>query len=392
MATRVFLHVGLPKSGTTYLQAVLVDNKDRLADRSDLLFPGRNWQEQVRAVRDVRGQKGRGASADDAGAWDAMAAEITRWDGSAVVSMEWLGGALTEQAARIVSSLAPAKVEVVVTVRDLTRTIPAAWQEFLQNGETWSWSEFLGSVTSEHPRGTPAGNAFWAQQDLGKILAVWRDSVPGEQLHVVTVPPSGSPPGELWARFSQVLGIDGALFDAGGRGSNESLGRESTELMLRVNEMARSRDVDWATYEEMFKHVLAKRCLSKRRHRESPGRRLPAELAEWAVARTAEQVRAIEASGAAVVGDLADLEPVFADTAESAESDTDAVLEAAVEGIVALAKDRGVELERLRRRVDTLSRKSRQAGPTGPAESSRRRIRRLYGRGSAVLSRIRGTR
>ena len=393
MTTKTFLHVGLPKSGTTYLQAVLAENKDRLADRSRLLFPGRSWQNQVKAVRDVRGQKGRGGSVDDAGAWGALVDEISAWDGDTVVSMEWLGSAPTEQVARIVESLSSTRVEVVITVRDLARTIPAAWQEFLQNAEVWSWSEFLGAVTSENPRATPAGNLFWSQQDLGKILAVWRDSVPSDRLHVVTLPQAGAPAGELWSRFSHVLGIDGALFDAGGRGSNESLGRESTELMLRLNEVCRAREVDWKTYEEMFKHALAKRGLSKRKHAESPQRRLPPELEDWARARTAEQVRAIEASGASVVGDLDDLEPVFgAPGAEADESSTEAILEAALEGLVALAKDREAELERLRRRNEELRRKRRASPGPRSALAPRRQLPKVYRSGVAAMRRVRRSR
>jgi hypothetical protein len=389
VATTTFLHVGLPKSGTTYLQAVLSENKARLADRSGLLFPGRNWLEQVRAVRDVRGQKGRGASADDTGAWRSLVEEIAAWEGNAVVSMEWLGGAPTEQVARVVESLAPSRVEVVITARDLARTIPAAWQEFLQNAEVWSWSEFLGSVTSENPRATPAGNMFWSQQDLGKTLAVWRDSVTPEQLHVVTLPQSGAPAGELWSRFARVLGIDGALFDAGGRGSNESLGRESAELMLRLNQVARLREVDWKTYEEMFKQALAKRGLAKRKHVESPQRRLPSDLADWARARTAEQVRAIQASGASVVGDLADLEPVFDPADEDEATSPEAVLEAAVEGLVALGKDREVELERLRRRVEQLSARRRRAAAQPQTLAPKRQLHKAYGYGRAAIRRVR---
>lgn len=390
MALKTFLHVGLPKSGTTYLQAVLAENKDRLADRSRVLFPGRAWRDQVKAVRDVRRQQGRGASASDAGAWQAMVDEIAAWDGDAVVSMEWLGGAPTDQVARIVGSLAPSRVEVVITVRDLARTIPAAWQEFLQNSEVWSWAEFLGAVTSENPRATPAGNQFWAQQDLGKILAVWRDSVPAEQLHVVTLPPSGAPAGELWSRFAQVLGIDGALYDAGGRGSNESLGRESTELMLRLNQLCKARAVDWDTYEEMFKRALAKRGLSKRKHLESPQRTLPAELEGWARARTAEQVKAIEASGASVVGDLADLDPVFGGHPDDEITDG-AVLEAALEGLVALAKDREGELDRLRRRIATLRDKGRAVVSPDPTLTPRRQLHKVVRYGRAAIRRVRRT-
>ena len=40
MAERIFLHVGTPKSGTTYLQAVLWQNADALKSEG-LLLPGR---------------------------------------------------------------------------------------------------------------------------------------------------------------------------------------------------------------------------------------------------------------------------------------------------------------------------------------------------------------
>lgn len=390
MATKTFLHVGLPKSGTSYLQAVLAENKTRLADRVGLLFPGKSWQDQVKAVRDARSQKRHGGSSGDAGAWNRLVQEISDWDGDAVVSMEWLGGAPTDQVAHAVASLAPSRVEVILTVRDLARTIPAAWQEFLQNGEVWSWSEFLGAVSSENPRATPPGNLFWAQQDLGKILAIWRDSVPSPQLHVVTLPPAGTPAGELWSRFSQVLGIDGSLFDASGRGSNESLGRESTELMRRLNEVCRAREVEWKTYEEMFKQALAKRGLSKRKHAESPPRRLPPELEGWARARTTQQVAAIAASGAAIVGDLDDLRPVFGppETAGD-EATTDGVLAAALEGLVALAKDRGAELERLRRRNEHLKRDSRPTGVARQAAAPRRQLVKAYRVGMAAMRRVR---
>jgi hypothetical protein len=213
--------------------------------------------------------------------------------------------------------------------------------------------------------------------------------VPAEQVHVVTLPQAGASAGELWSRFATVLGIDGALFDASGRGSNESLGRESTDLMLRLNEVARANEVDWATYEDMFKRALAKRGLSKRRHVESPPRRLPPELQEWAKARTAEQIRAVQASGAHVVGDLAELEPVLFAVADEVETGTEGVLAAALEGLVALAKDREAEIERLRRRVEQLQRKRPAPSDRPRGGVPRRLLHRAYRSGNAAMRRVR---
>jgi len=351
VAKRVFLHVGLPKSGTTYLQAVLAENKGRLGERSRVLYPGRRWYDQVLAARDVLAADPHGVGDPKVpGAWQRLTDEISDWDGDAVVSMEWLGSAQPPQVERMFETLTPAQVHLVVTARDLARTIPAAWQEFMRNWETWTWEEFLAGISSENPRSTPAGNLFWLQQDLGRLLAIWRDVLPPEQMHVVTLPPPGATAGTLWFRFASVLGVDATQFDASGRGSNESLGLESAALMLRLNNVSRTKNLSWPVYDELFKTVLAKEGLSKRRPREST-LEVPLELHDWVRRRTDEHLEAIRAAGVQVVGDLADLQPVYGEHAlQPAEVSADRMLDAAVEGMVALADQCGVVLSRVRER------------------------------------------
>ncbi len=351
MAKRVFLHVGLPKSGTTYLQAVLAENKERLGERSQVLYPGARWYDQVLAARDVLAANPHGVGDPHVdGAWQRLAEEIAAWEGDAVVSMEWLGSAQPDQARRMVGSLVPAQVHVVVTARDLARTIPAAWQEFTRNWETWTWEEFLSSIASENPRATPSANLFWTQQDLGRVLAIWRDVLPPEQVHVVTLPPPGSTAGTLWSRFATVLGVDDSQFDASGRGSNESLGLESAVLMMRINNVSRTRNLSWKVYDELFKSTLAMEGLSKRRHLEST-LVVPDSLRDWVQQRTDEHLEAVRASGVQVVGDLADLRPVYGEQGlQPDDVGADGVLDAAVDGMVVLARECGDMLQRVRGR------------------------------------------
>ena len=137
------------KSGTSFLQQVLRHNRDGCATKA-CCTPS-PWRRQVQAVRDViaRGGKDQPALADD-GPWRSLVAEIRRWPGTAVVSMEFLGPRRARQGPPdLVEDLAPAEVEVVITVRDLARTIPAMWQESLQNRGTWTWDDYLAGVESE---------------------------------------------------------------------------------------------------------------------------------------------------------------------------------------------------------------------------------------------------
>ncbi|HSE08324.1 MAG TPA: sulfotransferase [Nocardioidaceae bacterium] len=394
MSHRVFLHVGLPKSGTTYLQAVLGKNKSLLRQHGALLYPGETWSRQVDAVRDVRRMKlPPSQKAVVAGAWDRLVAEMEAWPKDSIVSMEWLCMATPGQIQRIVKDLEPAEVHVVFTVRDVARTVPAAWQEFSQNRSTWRWPEFLQQVTGDQPMETSAGKAFWGQQDMEQLLERWASIVPSERVHVVTLPQSGADPSELWRRMCQVLGIDPSGYDLTDLGSNASLGMESAELMRRVNERLREQGLPVPVYNKVFKHKLAKKTLASRKSQETKVL-LPVEYHDWARSRAEQQIQAIKTSGSQVVGDLEELRPVLKDSGDvqvvATEPPADAVLEAAVEALVAVA------LERQRRR-------KRQAAPNqvAPREGLMRRVRldwmdRVRGRSpkelaAAALRRVRRT-
>ncbi|HEY0773522.1 MAG TPA: sulfotransferase [Nocardioidaceae bacterium] len=392
MSQRVFLHVGLPKSGTTYLQAVLGKNKAALKQRARLLYPGDAWGRQVEAVKDVRRMKiPPSQKAVVSGAWDRLVAEMQAWPDDSLMSMEWLCMATPAQIERIAADLAPAEVHVVFTVRDVARTVPAAWQEFSQNRSTWRWPEFLEQVTGEDPMGTSAGKAFWGQQDMEMLLERWGASVPAERLHVVTLPQSGADPAELWRRMAQVVDIDPEGYDLSDLGSNASLGLESAELMRRVNERLQEQGLSVPVYNRVFKHNVAKNILATRKGQESKVL-LPAEYHDWARARADQQIRAIETSGARVVGDLDDLRPRLDDAGQAqtvaAEPDADAVLEAAVHALITVA------LESPRRK------KKRGAAAVQPRPAARRTgldiLDRVRGRSpkelaEAVARRIRGT-
>lgn len=370
MSRRVFLHVGLPKSGTTYLQAMLKENKQRLMDSANLLFPGSKWYDQVVAVRDVRGmQVPLSRRAETEGGWQRLVEEMASWDGNSVMSMEWLCAAKPEQVRRIVDDLHPARVEVVFTVRDLGRTLPAAWQEFMQNRGEWSWGEFLEGVAADDSRSTPAGGRFWSQQDIVKLMGNWAEVVPAAQIHVVTLPHPGAAPDVLWLRMCQVLGIDGSGYSVESADSNVSLGLESAELMRRLNPLAREAGMRKSLYHQVFKHGLAKRVLARRSSDQSR-LSLPEEYRTWALDKAAQQVQAIEAAQVNVVGDLQDLQPVLTSTHTLQPEDVpdDVLLEATLAGLVIMgrqwdrARNQAAELAQENQRLqERLKRSQRRA-------------------------------
>ena len=308
----VYLHIGAMKTGTTFIQKVLVDNKEQLAD-AGYLFPGETWVDQVRAAQDVAD-----AVPDDPtirerarGAWESLAGQMLAHDGAgSIVSMEFLSHAGPAGARAAVTSLHPAEVHVVLTVRDAASTIPAQWQTSVRNGSTVTWSDFRRRVRRAgglRARGVPGADRvavmFRRVQDTDRILDAWGPQVAPSRLHVVTVPPSSGDPTLLWRRFAGVIGIDPGLGELTER-ANESLGYASTELMRRVN--ASLGPVLPSEYNPTLREHLAMRILSARSGRE--GRpRLDGPTYDFALRWNQRARDAIVSTGAQLAGDLEDL-------------------------------------------------------------------------------------
>lgn len=323
---RVVLHVGAMKSGTSYLQSLLFTNKDLLRERG-VLLPGPRWAFQVRAVRSLISGTG-----DE---WERLGAEAGDHRGTSVVSMEFLGPLRPQVVRQAVKSLPVDEVRVVVTARDLNRSIAAMWQETVQNGRTWTWDEYIEDLTAWRPghrvgkRETEAGRTFWRQQSIGRIVRTWADVVGPDRVSLVTVPHPGAPRDLLWQRFAEVLEIDGAGLEPA-RAANESIGAASTLALRRLNELLEDRGLDRQDGAHLRKAILAKQVLAARKNQE-PVTGLP--VAEWVEKESRRMRRALAGSGVQVVGDLDDLDPVEVPGVHPSTIDEREVTEAALHAL-----------------------------------------------------------
>jgi hypothetical protein len=318
MARRVVLHVGLMKSGTSYLQWRLHANQDLLATRG-VLFPGEKWRDQVLAVSDVLGRKQAGPSAN--GRWAPFVDEIAAYDGDAVVSMEFLGPARPERIAAVVASFGATPVEVVVTLRDLGRGVPSMWQESLKNGGSFRFGEYVAALPGKRK---PA-RTFWRQQGMGRIVDNWVAAVGHERMSLVTVPP-GSASEVLWSRFCEAAGIDG---DGAGEVffENTSLDAASATVLRGLNERL-DGGLSTGDYGDLVKFGLAKRVLARRE-----GPPIGFVPGPWLVERSGQIVDRLAASGVRVVGDLAELAPVAVPGIDPDDVPEDDLIAAAVDAL-----------------------------------------------------------
>jgi hypothetical protein len=325
VAQRVVLHVGAMKSGTSYLQGLVMANRELLTGQG-VMVPGRKWRDQVLAVSEVLERKRFTARRE--GAWRELVDTLAEWDGTGLVSMEFLGPAAPAKIERVVSSFPAASVEVVVTARDLGRNVPAMWQEALKNGRTWTFEEYVAAVAADEG----PGKLFWREQGIAAMCRRWSEVVGLDRVTVITVPPPGGPRDELWRRFASVLGVDAGAAERPDSG-NESLGAASAEVMRRLNEVV--DDLDFAAYSRVVKNLLAKRTLGSRGPVEQA---VGFEVPDWLRTRSAQMTDHLKELGVPVVGDLAELEPVSTRGVDPGSMERAEQLDAALAGLEGLVR------------------------------------------------------
>jgi hypothetical protein len=373
VARTVYFHVGLPKTGTTYLQTLLWNNCAELRSQG-LLLPGRSVREHLwasGAVREDPRLARRGPEAP--GAWDRLAEEIRLWPGSAVVSHEFFAGASAEQAAAAMAQLGDPEVHLVVTARDVVSLVTARWQEFVKNGSAVAIDDYPTWEDS-----SPANEWDWGTLDLAGVLERWSATLPPERVHVLTLPRPGTPRDELWLRFARLVGIDAQRCDASGSVQNESLGVVEVELLRRVNQ-----DLDGFT-SAIDRGTWIRGYLAQ-------GKLVPRHGDKfWPSAERVAQLRVrgdrsadyVERQGFDVIGDVADLRtPAVLPERRHPDSVTETeLLAASTQTIAAMMTDvRRLTRERRAAR-DALRQATETAEPVGATRSLVSRVRRMWSR------------
>ena len=108
MTRRVLLHVGAPKTGTSFVQDILFTNRDALRERG-ILYAADRHDAHFLAALDLMELPWGGLEHEAVGAWDRLAAEVREWPGTAIISHEILGTASRVQVARALESLGVAR-------------------------------------------------------------------------------------------------------------------------------------------------------------------------------------------------------------------------------------------------------------------------------------------
>lgn len=302
-----FLHIGLPKTGTTALQGAL--------DRARPELEALGAHNVGRGRHEMRvGQVAAGALGDLwEGPWEQrwheLAAEFRESQARCTFwSSESLSHATGERIGHLADRLG-ADTHVVVTLRPLAPLLVSQWQQRLrrrgtQSLEEWAEHQFGLVTVDDEVTATdlpllPSIHRF----SLRRLVAEW-GTVFGEERIVLVVPPPGDRQ-LLFRAFEALMGVPALLEPRDG--DNESLPWPEAEVLRHFNRAWTDHGGDHATWMAVM-NVLARDPLRDYTATTTPHPiRPPRWIVERANTYAAAWNEAIGDSGVTVVGDLADL-------------------------------------------------------------------------------------
>jgi hypothetical protein len=321
MVSRLIVHIGLQKSGTTYLQEVLAASASELAEAGftyPLSPPGkrrRRIENHEWPTYDLLGPEYPWVSAQRAaaekGTWKELERQVRRADGTVLLSAEALSTLRTPAIRTLLGRLGVGGIEIIVTARSLNRILPSLWQQHVRNGRVQAFGRYLDML--EEQRNLPEARIeeecdlhLWRAFAIGRLVRRWAREVGTEHVTVVTSP--GSPPELLWDRFSEAVGLPPLKqTDALRRPVHTSLTAPEAMALAAVNSALR-RDEWPADDARRLRDLVLTKGFQPRGER-GPRIAVPPDRRARVAAWIAEDAAELLTSSVNIIGDIADLRP-----------------------------------------------------------------------------------
>jgi hypothetical protein len=329
VATRLLLHIGTQKSGTTYLQRALERLAGKLRDQG-VLYPIRlvgkkeiynhepasygllghdhyPWVPQVRVDAERP-------------AWDALVKKVREWPETAIVSGEAISVVRRSGAEQLVSSLNVSDTQIIITARDLGRVIPSSWQQHIRNGRSSKMTAYIQTLANKRRGDLDADEVlwesdpdltFWRAYAIGSLVKRWQSVVGSDRVTVVTVPGREAGPDALWSRFCEGLRLreflpaDPPKVDT--LTANVGLTEAEVLLLAAFNKAVEGHGYDPKDVRAVRMRLINEALTTRANRGKSVA--LPVDRFELVRAWAQQDVTTLETSRARVVGDVAELLP-----------------------------------------------------------------------------------
>jgi hypothetical protein len=310
------LHIGPHKTGTTALQNAFHVHREAIAAQG-VHYAGPNSQPRMAAHAASRRRATQdGARSPALRRWEALVRDIDRArEPRVVISSEGFADATPEATGLIVRDLDPTRLHVVVTLRPLANILPSQWQQFVQNGLTLPYEDWLEAIFGgARPDVTPS---FWHRHRHDQLIARWSAALDPARLTVIVGDERDR--GRTPRLFEAMVGLRPGTLVPEPDLANRSLTFAEVETVRAFNLAFQAAGLPTQLHEQVMRFGAAQYL---KRRAPAPGEQR-IETPRWALDRAAEVAEQIVAgiaeSGVRVLGDLRSLAP-SPSTAVAAES------------------------------------------------------------------------
>lgn len=247
MARQIIIHPGFPKSGTTSLQASLMQAQSSLSNQGIFFDPAWNnaHHRPAWAVTNyVFGWNKNGGESTPISAWENLVSEIEAAPKTALITSEFLIQADEKTVRRIKNDFGNVDFKIVFTLRAFAKILPSRYQQSLKKGRTWTYDEWLKSVFD-------SGFSKVNLTDYAGIIKKWADIFGVENVSIVIADESN--PENLLRGFEIACGMSaGTLQPAKVKRLNRSLTESEVEILRQVN-LRKPKKWKWRQYNEFVR-------------------------------------------------------------------------------------------------------------------------------------------
>ncbi len=305
--SRVF-HIGPQKTGTTALQRAATEQRQVLLDHG-VYYPGRdtafNQRYEVAAlVGKTIGWKTPGSQPPSLQRWDELVEDVRDRPERVLISHEYGAGAKVDAITKVADAFGT-DLQVLITLRSLSRLLPSIWQETNKAaGNRGTFDNWLHKVfDAEHD----VHHLVRHRHHQGELIARWADIVGSDRVTVIVLDPSDR--SFLFHTVEQLLALPPDLLegtDEAAQADNRAFTVPEIELFRQFNRAFRSNDTQWLDYD-----VLAIRGSVQRvvRHRIPASGEARLTMPDWAADQadelSAKNAMDVAGSGVRVIGDVA---------------------------------------------------------------------------------------
>lgn len=297
------VHIGFPKTGTTSVQGALQLARPNLTEHG-VEYPGRGRYHKAAGVY-ISGATGRkGDPPVNDSRWATLVRQVNSSGANRVViSSEWMVETKPDGIRRLVEDFGGDHVHIVATLRPIVKILPSAWQQYLQNGHTFTWEQWLRGMLLDKPYNKPTPT-FWRRHRHDEILARWAE-IAGPD-HVTAIVVDSHDHSLLLRQFETMLALpEGFLVPEPPAKDNRSLTWSEAEMVRGVNAFFAERGWPDSLYRSVVRQGIVQDLAGLR---PDAGNLAKIPMPRWAAERATEIGQGIAENiarlGINVVGDL----------------------------------------------------------------------------------------